>query len=116
MIKAILFDLDGTLLPLDDKIFTKMYFNLLTTKMTNHNYDPQELLQVILNGTKLMYNNDGAKTNERVFWDYVNNHYGENKEKDKPIFDKFYTEEFCTEHHIKVATFNIGHVESVTQH
>lgn len=33
MIKAILFDLDGTLLPMDQDEFTKGYFNLLAAKL-----------------------------------------------------------------------------------
>lgn len=30
MINTILFDLDGTLLPMDQEVFTKEYFRLLT--------------------------------------------------------------------------------------
>lgn len=33
MIKAIFFDLDGTLLPMDEKEFTNLYFELLANKM-----------------------------------------------------------------------------------
>ncbi len=34
MIKAILFDLDGTLLPMDQENFTTSYFKLLAKKTT----------------------------------------------------------------------------------
>ena len=33
MIKMILFDLDGTLLPMDQEIFTKKYFKRLAAKL-----------------------------------------------------------------------------------
>ena len=33
-IKAVLFDLDGTLLPMDQDIFVKSYFGLLAKKLS----------------------------------------------------------------------------------
>ena len=94
MLKAVFFDLDGTLLPLDDKEFTKGYFSLLCKKLAPYGYNPEELTKVIWSGTKEMVINDGTKTNEEAFWQYFNNYYGENNIKDKGIFDSFYTEEF----------------------
>ena len=34
--KAVLFDLDGTLLPMDQDAFTKGYFKLLAKKLSPH--------------------------------------------------------------------------------
>ena len=42
MKKAILFDLDGTLLPMDQTEFTNGYFKLLAAKMAPHGYDPKQ--------------------------------------------------------------------------
>ena len=42
MIKAVLFDLDGTLLPMDEEIFIKDYFEGLTKKISPHGYDPDQ--------------------------------------------------------------------------
>lgn len=38
MIKAILFDLDGTVLPMNEEEFTKGYFGLLCKKLVSYGY------------------------------------------------------------------------------
>lgn len=93
MYKAIFFDLDGTLLPLNEEEFTKGYFHFLCEKMSNYGYDKNELINLIWAGTKEMYKNDGSKTNEQVFWDYASNVLKDIK-KDKALFDEFYVNEF----------------------
>ena len=94
MLKAVFFDLDGTLLPLNEEEFTKIYFGLLSKRMIPLGYEPEELISVIWAGTKAMYKNDGIKTNEEVFWDVFKSHYGIEKMKDKEYIDEFYTNEF----------------------
>ena len=94
MLKAVFFDLDGTLLPLNEEEFTKIYFGLLSKRMIPLGYEPEELISVIWAGTKAMYKNDGIKTNEEVFWDVFKSHYGIEKMKDKEYLDEFYTNEF----------------------
>ena len=37
-IKVVMFDLDGTLLPMDQDVFVGTYFNLLAKKMTEYGY------------------------------------------------------------------------------
>ena len=54
MIKAVFFDLDGTLLPLDEESFTKIYFSLLCKRMYPLGYNPEKLIDVIWKGTKAM--------------------------------------------------------------
>lgn len=94
MLKAIFFDLDGTLLPLDEEKFTKLYFHLLSEKLANFGYDKEKLINTVLYGTKLMIKNDGKNTNEEVFWNYFCNIYGKEKLVDKKLFDDFYLNEF----------------------
>ena len=94
MIKAVFFDLDGTLLPLNEDEFIKLYFGLLCKKMAPLGYIPEELVKVIWDGTKAMYMNDGSKTNEEVFWSVFEKYYGSEKLKDKQYLDDFYTNEF----------------------
>lgn len=48
MIKAILFDLDGTLLPMDQDEFTKGYFKLLAAKLAPYGYEPKTLVRVVI--------------------------------------------------------------------
>lgn len=94
-ITTVLFDLDGTLLPMDQDVFVKGYMTLLATRMAPYGYEPKALVKAIWDGTTAMVKNDGAKTNEEVFWDCFSVPYGEKAVTDKPIIDDFYREEFC---------------------
>lgn len=49
---TILFDLDGTLLPMDNDTFTKGYFKLLAAKLAPHGYEPKQLIDGVWQGTK----------------------------------------------------------------
>lgn len=93
-IKAILFDLDGTLLPMDQDIFIKAYFGGLARKLAPHGYDPEALIKAIWAGTKAMIQNDGQGTNEEVFWDCFCGIFGANARLDEPKFREFYETEF----------------------
>ena len=93
-IKAVLFDLDGTLLPMDQDIFVKAYFKGLTAKMAPFGFDPEKLIKVIWGGTEAMVKNNGEKTNEKVFWDFLACVYGEEVRKYEPTFEEFYRIEF----------------------
>ena len=42
-IKAVLFDLDGTLLPMDQDKFVCLYFELMAKRMAGYGYEPQKL-------------------------------------------------------------------------
>lgn len=94
MIKAIFFDLDGTLLPMDEKKFTYGYFQAIYDKVKDLGYDKNQLIDTILKGTEAMYRNNGIKSNEEVFWEYFVSVYGKDKLKDKVLFDDFYKNEF----------------------
>ena len=52
-ITTVLFDLDGTLLPMDQDQFIKAYFGALAKKMAPHGYDPKQFVDTIWAGTKL---------------------------------------------------------------
>lgn len=93
-LKAVFFDLDGTLLPMDMDVFIKTYFGAISKKLVQYGYNPKELVSVIWQGTGAMIKNDGKKTNEEVFWDTFVSFYGEDKLKDTVHFDKFYEENF----------------------
>ncbi len=95
-IKAVLFDLDGTLLPMNQDNFIKKYFGEITTFLvTNGDYEPQTLMGTILGGIEAMIKNDGTKTNEEAFWQVYIDTYGSKKAKDDyPLFERFYEERF----------------------
>ena len=91
---TVLFDLDGTLLPMEQKAFTKAYFGLLAQKLAPHGYKPDDLIAGIWAGIKAMVKNDGSRTNEEAFWDTFSSLFGEKVLDDKPIFEEFYRVEF----------------------
>ena len=94
MITTILFDLDGTLLPMDNDEFTKGYFGLLVKKLAPYGYDKQELVPAIWKGTAAMVKNDGKCSNYDVFWKTFAGALGDRVYEAKPIFDDFYSNEF----------------------
>ena len=65
---TVLFDLDGTLLPMDQKAFIDTYFKALSGRLSRLDYDTVKLINAIWQGTKAMISNDGFLTNEEIFW------------------------------------------------
>ncbi len=93
-IKAVLFDLDGTLLPMEQDLFLQKYLERISLALSSHGYDPTVLPKSIMKGTYCMIKNDGSHTNEQVFWRCFCDIYGENAINDEPHFDKFYVDHF----------------------
>ncbi|MBE6730466.1 MAG: HAD family hydrolase [Ruminococcaceae bacterium] len=93
-ITTVLFDLDGTLLPMDQDAFVKDYFGRLSKRLIPHGYEPKALINAIWLGTAAMVKNDGKCLNEEAFWNKFCEIFGENAIKDMPHFDAFYREEF----------------------
>ena len=93
-ITTVLFDLDGTLLPMDQDVFVKDYFSRIAAKVAPAGYDPKQLIDTIWRGTAAMVKNDGSKTNEEAFWNYAVSVYGDKILRDKYLFDEFYETEF----------------------
>lgn len=91
---TILFDLDGTLLPMDQDLFTTTYFKDLAVKLAPLGYDPHSLAGNIWAGVAAMVKNDGSRTNEAAFWEAFSHIYGENARDDAPVFEEFYAKEF----------------------
>lgn len=93
-IRYVLFDLDGTLLPMDQDRFVKAYFGGLSQALAPHGHDPEKLIGAIWGGTAAMIKNDGSRTNEAVFWDYFCSKFGEDARADEPKFEAFYRTDF----------------------
>ena len=94
VITTVLFDLDGTLLPMDQDVFVHAYFQELSAKLAPYGYDSKSLIKNIWTGVAGMIANDGTYTNEEIFWSVFSKDYGDKVLKDKPIFDEFYKKEF----------------------
>lgn len=93
-ISTLLFDLDGTLLPMDLEHFTKKYFELLAAAAAPYGYEPERLGSAVWKGTKAMIQNDGSRPNCQRFWEVFAGELGEEVLDLRPVFDKFYAGEF----------------------
>ena len=93
-ISTILFDLDGTLLPMDQDTFAKAYIKGLTFAAEPAGYSPMILSTAIMAGTAAMVKNNGERTNEEAFWDTLEKTYGESVRNDIHLFDEFYATDF----------------------
>ena len=54
-ITTVLFDLDGTLLPMDQDVFTEEYLKKLVNCLSKHGYDPNLLIKTIWKRLYLIY-------------------------------------------------------------
>lgn len=89
-LRYILFDLDGSLLPMDQDHFIRTYFGALSSYMEPHGFEPRRFIDTVWRGTIAMFKNDGSKTNEDVFWQVFTADYGEDARCYEQILDTFY--------------------------
>ena len=92
--QAILFDLDGTLLPMNYDEFTKGYFRLLAGMAAGYGYQKEALVPALWKGVAAMVQNDGSCLNYDVFWKVFSEILGSEICDYIPVFDKFYENEF----------------------
>ena len=88
--QAILFDLDGTLLPMDLEAFTKLYFVALAKELAPFGFTPETLFKPFWAGTKAMMANTTGKLNSDVFWESFSAMTGVARETVEPVCDAFY--------------------------
>lgn len=94
MIKACLFDLDGTLLPMDTDRFVEIYLKALTPHVA-HLIPQDKLVPMIWKATMAMIESQECElTNEQVFEREFLKLAGLKKEEIWPEFDRFYEVEF----------------------
>lgn len=74
-IRAIFFDLDGTLAPLDEEKFVHLYMTSLSKKAAAYGFDGNEFIRYLGKGCLAMFNNDGQITNEQLFWKVINDKF-----------------------------------------
>lgn len=94
-ITTVLFDLDGTLLPMQDQdLFAMTYLKGLAARVAPAGYEPRALIDAVWKGTEAMIRNDGTCLNEARFWEVFTGLMGEKALKDVPLFDAYYREDF----------------------
>ena len=111
--QAILFDLDGTLLPMDLEEFTAYYFKLLAKRLPQ--FDPNAVVAAVWQGTKAMMMNDGSMTNEDRFWSVFSGLMGEAVLSEKENLEDFYRTDFhqvkavCGENPLATRVVELAH-------
>lgn len=93
-IKTILFDLDGTLLPMNQDLFVKSYLGNFAKKLTPLGYEAESFYKSMWAGVGAMVKNDGSVRNDEAFWNTFCGLLGEHVRNDEPVFDDFYRNEF----------------------
>ena len=94
--KAILYDMDGTLIPMDMKQFSVGYFRFLYEKCKGLSSLPDfgPFVDAVWKGTHAMARNDGTVLNRERFWETFCALTGMNREQMEPLCDDFYANEF----------------------
>ena len=100
--QAILFDMDGTLLPMDEEKFLEYYITELAAVMAPYGVDPRTMAKTMWQGVGAMVKNDGSRTNEEAFWEvFARLNPAADLAALQPVTARFYTEQF---HKAKAAT------------
>ena len=95
MYKNFLFDLDGTLLPMDMKYFVELYVAAFCKCMAPvTKIESKPLMDSIWASVAQMARNDGDRLNETVFWRTMNSRCKRDMRVFSDNFDSFYRGEF----------------------
>ena len=105
---TVLFDLDGTLLPMDMKEFTDTYILLLKNRLETAGYDAKKIIAALWVGEKAVVQNDGLITNEECFWkafeNFMTDGNGKMESKVKRKLEKeiikFYKDDFAVARYV----------------
>ena len=94
MYDSMIFDMDGTLLPMEHKVFMHGYFKMILGVLSSFGDDPKVLFDGFLKGIEAMNNNDGAVNNKEAFWGVFKNFVSGDVSEYIRISDEFYYGEF----------------------
>ncbi len=90
-----LFDLDGTLLNIDIDRFLEYYFDSLSREFSDLCENREEFIRILMESTRKMIENDGKKSNQKVFMDdFLAKITVDDPEKLKNRFNHFYQNRF----------------------
>ncbi|SHI45979.1 HAD family hydrolase [Parasporobacterium paucivorans] len=95
MVKNVLFDLDGTLLPMDHDRFIKKYLDVLTLKLKETPYNAEEIIFALVSGMQTIAKDEsGMYTNKETFWRTFTRLYPVDKAVMESVFLDFYENEY----------------------
>lgn len=94
--KHILFDLDGTLLPMVQDEFVRFYMPLLAKAYIERgvSIDPGKFIASVWAGYEAMVKNDGSRTNREAFWSYIDRELPLSARESEEIALSFYEDAF----------------------
>ena len=93
-IKAILFDLDKTLLEIDLDKFVSEYLNLLAQSVATLHISPKKFISKIFKASRAVERNNGHIINEEVYAKAFFPLEGYSREEVEPLFNDFYKNDF----------------------
>ncbi len=93
--QAVLFDLDGTLLPMDESEFVKALYSVLVPYVTPEGYSQKEIAQMLRQSLMHVIGNDGTRTNRQAFVDFYDDYSAKNGcDLDADGIEEFYVQMF----------------------
>ncbi len=102
-LRAVCFDLDGTLLPMDIDEFMSAYFHRIAAYVADHGVDQAAFMSALKKGTQAMAANHDGQTNEAAFWAVFHPAFEEasgsplseeERQRMRELADAFYAEDF----------------------
>lgn len=91
--KTFLFDLDSTLLQMNQDEFVEAYFKSIARYSYTLGYNPKEFMEIFNKAAYAIIKNDGSMTNEDRFWMVIKEKYTD-IDFLKKSFDHYYRNEF----------------------
>lgn len=93
-VRAVLVDLDGTLLDMDQEVFTREYFKTISAFAGRFGYDPRLFANGLKAGLAAMIRNDGLRTNREAFLKALEDTAGLSFPDIDEMFAPYYTNGF----------------------
>lgn len=91
---TIIFDLDGTLLPMDQDAFEDTFYKSLRQYFQGLGYEEELLKSTLENGTTSMMENNGFQSNREVFETVIDAAYGKKASRFLRDYKKYFRKDF----------------------
>ena len=93
-ITTVLFDLDGTLIRMDQDRFIELYFKSILGKLASLGYDAALMYKALEESVRATIRNDGSMLNEERFWSTFSEYAPGVRDAVKEILDEYYAKDF----------------------
>ena len=92
---TVLFDLDGTLIDLNQDEFIRLYFVVLLDKLAALGYEKDAMLHILETAIRATKFNDGSCTNEVRFWKTLDTELGGMRDDVRDAIISIYSDDFA---------------------